>query len=63
MAQLLEKLGYVSDDKMTLFDTSKPGNSNKGHEGKDRIEIGGEALQWRTVPEHCSPIESSAVHA
>jgi hypothetical protein len=31
----IEKLGYVSDDKMTLFDTSKPGNSNAGHEGKE----------------------------
>ena len=31
----VDKLGYVSDDKTTLFDTSKPGNSNAGHEGKE----------------------------
>jgi mono/diheme cytochrome c family protein len=31
----IEKLGYVSDEKMTLFDTSKPANSNAGHDGKE----------------------------
>jgi hypothetical protein len=31
----VERVGYVSDDKMTPFDTSKPGNSNAGHEGKE----------------------------
>jgi mono/diheme cytochrome c family protein len=30
----VERLGYVSDDKKTLFDTTRPGNSNAGHEGK-----------------------------
>jgi mono/diheme cytochrome c family protein len=31
----VEKLGYVSDESKSLFDTSKPGNSNAGHEGKE----------------------------
>ena len=30
----VDKLGYVSDDKTTLFDTSIHGNSNAGHEGE-----------------------------
>ena len=31
----VEKLGYVNDDKMPVFDTSKAGNSNTGHDGKE----------------------------
>ena len=30
----VEKLGYVSDDKMTKFVVATPGNSNQGHEGE-----------------------------
>jgi hypothetical protein len=30
----VQKLGYLHDDKAAEFDTTKPGNSNAGHEGK-----------------------------
>ncbi len=30
----VDKLGYVSDDKTTLFDTKADGNRNDGHEGE-----------------------------
>jgi hypothetical protein len=28
------KLGYVTEQKSTVYDTAIPGNSNKGHEGE-----------------------------